>query len=38
MEKERPIPHNKFEMLVSRIMRCGVREKVKVRKQKKKKL
>jgi len=32
-EKEKPIPQNRFEVIASRVMQCGVREKVKVRKQ-----
>ena len=27
MEKGKPIPHNKFEVLASRVMRCGIRRK-----------
>jgi len=38
VEKERPIPHNKFEILASRVMRYSVREEVKMRRQKKKEL
>jgi len=38
VEKERPISHNKFEMLASRVMRYSVKEEVKVRRQKKKEL
>jgi len=32
-KKGKPIPQNRFEVIVSRIMQCGVKEKVKVRKQ-----
>jgi len=32
-EKGRLIPQNKFEVIASRVMQCGVREEVKVRKQ-----
>jgi len=32
-EKEKPIPQNRFKIIVSRVMQYGVREKVKVRKQ-----
>jgi len=38
IEKRRSILHNKFEVLVSRVMRCGIREKVKVRRQEKEEL
>ena len=31
--KEKLVPQNRFEVIVSRIMQCGVKEKVKVRKQ-----
>jgi len=32
-KKGKPIPQNRFEVIVSRIIQCGVKEKVKVRKQ-----
>ena len=32
-EKGRLIPQNKFEVIASRVMQCGVREEVKVRRQ-----
>jgi len=32
-EKGKPIPQNRFEVIASRIMQCGVRGEVKVRKQ-----
>jgi len=32
-EKEKLIPKNKFKVLVSQMMRCGVREEVKVQRQ-----
>ena len=38
VKKRKPIPHNKFEMLASRVVRCSIREKVKVRRQEKEKL
>jgi len=38
VEKRKSIPHNKFEMLASRVVRCSIREKVKVRRQEKEKL
>ena len=31
--KGKLIPQNRFEIIVSRVMQCGVKEKVKVRKQ-----
>jgi len=30
-EKGKPIPRNKFEVLLSRVIRCGVKEKVRIR-------
>ena len=33
-EKEKSIPRNKFEVLLSRMIRCGVREKVRIRRNK----
>jgi len=33
-KKRKPIPRNKFEVLLSRVMRCGVREEVRIRKNK----
>jgi len=32
--KGKPIPQNRFEAIASRVMQCGVKEEVKVRKQK----
>ena len=32
--KGKPVPQNIFEMIVSRVMQCGVREEAKVRRQK----
>ena len=32
-EKGKPIPQNRFEVIASRVMQCGVGEEVKVRKQ-----
>ena len=32
-EKEKSIPQNKFEVIASRVMKCRVREEVKVRRQ-----
>jgi len=31
--KRKPIPQNKFEVIASRVMQCGVREEVSVRRQ-----
>jgi len=31
--KGKPIPQNKFEVIVSRIMQCGIREEIKVKRQ-----
>jgi len=31
-EKGKPIPQNRFEVIVSRVMQCGVKGEVKVRK------
>jgi len=31
--KGKPVPQNRFEVIVSRVMQCGVREKAKVRRQ-----
>ena len=31
--KREPIPQNKFEVIASRVMQCGVRKEVKVRRQ-----
>ena len=31
--KEKLVPQNRFEVIVSRVMQCGVREKAKVRRQ-----
>jgi len=31
--KGKPIPQNKFEVIASRVMQCGVREEVKVKRQ-----
>ena len=31
--KGKPVPQNRFEVIVSRVMQCGVREEAKVRRQ-----
>ena len=33
-KKRKPIPRNKFKVLSSRVMKCGIREKVKIRRNK----
>ena len=33
-KKRKPIPRNKFKVLLSRMIRCGVREKVRIRRNK----
>ena len=32
--KRKPVPQNKFEVIVSRVMQCRVREEIEVRRQK----